>query len=55
MIFINYKAFDKSDKSDIHKSLRVKTEIKYFFGIIKQVFIALLSFSRSLVTRCVLK
>ena len=48
----DYEVIDKSDVLNIDKYLRVKNN-KIMFWRIKQVFIVLLSFSRSSTTKCV--
>ena len=47
----DYKSIDKSDILNIHKYLMTKNNIMY--SLIKQVFIILLNFSKSLITKCV--
>ena len=42
----------KSDVLNIRKYLLVNNDIKTMFWLIKQLFVALLSFSRSLATKC---
>ena len=49
---VNYNSIHKSDILNIHKYLMVKNN-KKMFELIKQEFLALLSFSRSLPTKCV--
>ena len=47
---VNYSAIDNSEISNVHEYLMFNNNIK--FGLIKQMFIALLGFSRSLTAKC---
>ena len=47
---VSYSAIDNSETLNVHEYLMFNNNIK--FGLIKQMFIALLSFSRSLTAKC---